>query len=412
MKRSRLAPIALTAVLSVTLLTFSSASNAAVGTTLTEGMELNIFTVLGQTAPGGHIHASLNENGADDDYTYIGGLPLYNLEPGCGDTYPDCYNFFVGYCAEAGVPAASESPFSAVTIDGRLQYLTWKHDYKWYQANFSDSGSAEMAATQALVWAWMSDPQTGSTVFSNVAGGLDDPYNWNGLTSSAHTDPSPRVGFHTDVDLDDDYWDGTDAELLAAATQAVYDLAVESTAKAGPWTLTQGEDQAGVVLTGANGAIAGETVNFVDGSTDGINVVTDSNGYAAWPSGATDANIEGPGQTWKSPGPAEGGQDIILTLGENLTVNVDAPGPVVIVIDEQPGPTATTTTTTIAPTTTQAPTTTAAPTTTTEAPAATSTVVAGDTGSAPTTTAPLMRNTPPNSSPPAAPVSGTPKYTG
>ena len=402
MKRSRLAPIALTAVLSVTLLTFSSASNAAVGTTLTEGMELNLFSVLGQTAPGGYIHASLNENGADDDFTYIGGLALYNLEPDCDLPGTGCYNFFIGYCAEADVTAESESPFSAVTIDGRLQYLTWKHDYKWYQANFSDSGSAEMAATQALVWAWMSDPQTGSTVFSNVAGGLDDPYNWNGLTPSAHTDPSPRVGFHTDVDLDDDYWNGTDAELLAAATQAVYDLAVESTAKAGPWTLTQGEDQAGVVLTGANGTIAGETVNFVDGSTDGINVVTDSNGYAAWPSGATDANIEGPGQTWKSPGPAEGGQDIILTLDANLTVNVAAPGP-----------TTTTTTTTVAPTTTTvAPTTTAAPTTTTEAPAASSTVVAGDTGSAPTTTAPLMTNTPPNSSPPAAPVSGTPKYTG
>ena len=187
MKRSRLAPIALTAALSVTLLTFSSASNAAVGTTLTEGMELNLFSVLGQTAPGGHIHASLNENGADDDFTYIGGVPLWNLEPGCGNTYPDCYNFFIGYCAEADVTAESGSPFSAVTIDGRLQYLTWKHDYKWYQVNYSDSGSAEMAATQALVWAWMSDPQTGSTVFSNVAGGLDDPYNWNGFNLvSAH----------------------------------------------------------------------------------------------------------------------------------------------------------------------------------------------------------------------------------
>ena len=409
MKLSRLRTIALTAVLSVTLLTFSSTSNAAVGTTLTEGTELNLFSFLGDTAPGGYIHASLNENGADDDFTYIGGLALYNLEPDCDLPGTGCYNFFIGYCAEADVPAESESPFSAVTIDGRLQYLTWKHDYRWYQANFSDSGSAEMAATQALVWAWMSDPQTGSTVFSNVAGGLDDPYNWNGLTPSAHTDPSPRVGFHTDVDLDDDYWNGTDAELLAAATQAVYDLAVESTAKAGPWTLTQGEEQAGVVLTGANGAIAGETVNFVDGSTDGINVVTDSNGYAAWPSGATDANIEGPGQTWKSPGPAEGGQDIILTLDTNLTVNVTAPGPTT---------TTTTTTTTVTPTTTTvAPTTTAVTTTTTVAPTTTTTTtattVAPTTTAAatPTTTTPTA-TTPANSSPPATPVSGTPGYTG
>ncbi|MDG1696241.1 MAG: hypothetical protein P8I25_07750, partial [Ilumatobacter sp.] len=311
MKRSRLAPIALTAVLSVTLLTFSS-TQAEVGTTLEEGTELSIYSLAGNSAQGGHIHASLNEYGADAEYTYIGGLQLYYLEPDCtyDSSNPDgCFNYFIGYCAEADVGAENKSPVSAVTLDGRLQYLTWKHDYRWYQANYSDSGSAEMAATQALVWAWMSDPNTGSTVFSNVAGGLDDPYNWNGLTSSAHTDASPRVGFHTDVDLDDEFWTGTDAELLAAATQAVYDLAVESTSKAGPWALTQGDGQTGVVLTGANGAIAGETINFVDGSTDGINVVTDSNGYAAWPSGATDANIEGPGQAWKSPGPAEGGQD-------------------------------------------------------------------------------------------------------
>jgi len=409
MKRSRLAPIALTAALSVTLLTFSSASNAALGTTLTDGMELNLYQLAGETNPGGYIHASLNENDADDDFTTIGGLALYNIEPSCGDVNdPACYNFFIGYCAEADVTAESGSPFAAVTIDGRLQYLTWKHDYEWYLANYNSGlASAPMAATQALVWAWMSDPQTGSTVFSNVAGGLDDPYNWNNLTPSAHTDPSPRVGFHTDVDLDDPYWTGTDAELLAAATQAVYDLAVESTSKAGPWALTQGDGQTGVVLTGANGAIAGETINFVDGSTDGINVVTDSNGYAAWPLGATDANIEGPGQAWKSPGPADGGQDLVVTLGETLTVNVAAPGPTT---------TTTTTTTTVAPTTTVTPTTTVAPTTTTDAPSPSSTVVADDTVDTSTTTTPTTTTpavvTPGNSSPPATPVSGTPTYTG
>ena len=271
-------------MLSATLLTFSSASDAAVGTELNESTILDFFTPFGQVAPGGHIHADLNEHGPYDgnDYTYVGGLPLYTLEPGCGGTYPDCYNFFIGYCSEAGTPAENGNSFSQVDIDGRLQYLTWKHDYAWYQVNFSASASAPMAATQALVWAWMSDPQTGSTVFSSVAGGLDDPYNWNGLTPSAHTDASPRVGFHSGVaGLDDPYWDGTDAELLAAATQAVYDLAVESTSKAGPWTLTQGVGQTGVVLTGSNGAIAGETINFVDGTTDGINVTTDTSGFAA-----------------------------------------------------------------------------------------------------------------------------------
>ncbi len=152
MKRSRLAPIALTVALSVTLLTFSSASNAAVGTTLTEGMELSLYQLGTETNPGGYIHASLNENDADDDFTTIGGLALFNIEPDCegGASNGFCYNFFIGYCAEADVTAESQSPFAAVTIDGRLQYLTWKHDFEWYSAYDFVLASAPMALPSRL----------------------------------------------------------------------------------------------------------------------------------------------------------------------------------------------------------------------------------------------------------------------
>ncbi|MGZ0191723.1 MAG: hypothetical protein ACKVG5_05165, partial [Acidimicrobiales bacterium] len=60
MKPSRVATIALAGVLSATMLTFSSASDAAVGTELNESTILDLFTPFGQVAPGGHIHADLN----------------------------------------------------------------------------------------------------------------------------------------------------------------------------------------------------------------------------------------------------------------------------------------------------------------------------------------------------------------
>ena len=307
------------------------------GPGLNEGTELSVFTIDGNGLQGGHIDAWINEHPDGDEHLGIGGITLQS-EPSEGCTWDgvditkrwDCYENFVGYCSEANVDlSADPMPFSQVEMDGRIKYLTWKHDYEYHSANYSSGlPCVTMAATQALVWAWVSDPDTGSTVFSNTAVGLDDPLNWDGLTPSAHTDASPRVGFHSNVDLDCSYWDGTDAELLQAATQAVYDLAAESTERAGPWTLEQNADQSGVVLTGANGPIISVVINFDDGSDNGINVITDNNGFAAWPAGATDAHIEGPGATWKTPGPeATGGQDVIFTVGENLTVNVNDPAP-------------------------------------------------------------------------------------
>ena len=213
-----------------------------------------------------------------------------------------------------------------------------------------------MAATQALMWAWHSDPQTGSTVFADVAGGLDDPLNWDGLTPSLHADVSPRVGFHGD-DLDATHWTGTDEELLEDVTQAVYDLAVESTAKAGPWSLSQGVGATGVVLTGSNGPIEGEVITFDDGTAEGINVVTDASGYAAWPEGATEATSHGPGISYETEGNSnegEEGQNIVVTLGEHLAVSVNDPAPTtsttttVPPLSETDGPTTTTAETVVA----------------------------------------------------------------
>lgn len=307
------------------------------GPGLDEGTELSVWSNDGSALQNGHIKGWVNEHPDGDDDLDIGGIALQS-EKSEGCTWDgvdvkerwDCYDNYVGYCSEANVPlSADPMPFSQVEMDGRIKYLTWKHDYDYHSANYlSGLTCVTMAATQALVWAWVSDPDTGSTVFSNVAGGFDDPLNWDGLTPSAHTDASPRVGFHSGVDLNCGSWDGTDAELLQAATQAVYDLAAESTEKAGPWTLEQNADQSGVVLTGANGPIISVVINFDDGSDNGIDVITDNNGFAAWPAGATDAHIEGPGATWRTPGPeATGGQDVIFTVGENLTVNVNDPAP-------------------------------------------------------------------------------------
>ncbi|MDG1366614.1 MAG: hypothetical protein P8P85_06095, partial [Acidimicrobiales bacterium] len=280
----------------------------------------------GDGLQGAHLDGFVNEYGTSQ----IGGIGVYHRPVGCPVGEIDCLIQHIGYCTEADVPAVvfQYNPYYEVTLDPRLSYLTWKYGFDYYLDHYDD-GSAiiPMAATQALVWAWHSDPKTSSTVFSGVAGGLDDPFNWNGLTASAHTDTSPRVGFHS-PDPNPSYWTGTDQALLDQATQAVYDLAVEATAKAGPWTLSQGVGATGVVLAGANGLIEGETVNFDDGSANGIDVVTDVNGFAAWPAGTTTATAEGPAGSYETPGnDSEGGegQNVIVTVGEDLVVNFTDP---------------------------------------------------------------------------------------
>ena len=388
MKPSRLATIALRVAMSATLLTFASpsVSNALVGGNdeLNEGVTMHVAPSLGPVTVGGHLRVGLNEFN-DGEPGFRGGIELFFMVPGCDDILNiQCTRAYMAYCSEADILLEGMfNPFSQIDMDGRLQYLTWKHDYDFWLANLgTGAASAPMAATQALVWAWLSDPQTGSTVFSDVAAPYNNPLNWNGLVASLHTDASPRVGFHraSGVDLGNPNYGGTDAEMLDEANQAVYDLAVEATAKAGPWTLVENGAQTGVVVTGANGPIEGETVNFADGTTDGINVVTDATGFAAWPTGATAANIEGPGATWQSPGPDDGGQNMVLTVGEDLTVERSTTPPP----------------TTVPPTTT--PPTTTPPTTTppTTTPATTTTVVVS----------------PPDVSPPAEPEPENPTFTG
>jgi hypothetical protein len=406
MKPSRLATIALTVAMSATLLTFASpsTSDALVGGNdeLSEGVTMNLVNLGdgGPSTPGGHLRVGLNEF-KDGNPGFVGGLEMYFYVPGCDITFTyACSRVYMAYCSEADVLLDEwDNPFSQIDMDGRLQYLTWKHDYEFYLATrMSGAASAPMAATQALVWAWLSDPQTGSTVFSDVAAPYNEPGNWNGLVASLHSDTPPRVGFHraSGADLENNWYDGTDAEMLDEVNQAVYDLAVEATAKAGPWTLVENGAQTGVVLTGANGAIAGETVHFVDGTTAGINVVTDATGFAAWPTGVTAASIEGPGATWQSPGPADGGQNIVLTVGETLAVKRSTTAP-----PTTPPPTTTPPATPTAPPTTAPPTTTAP--TTTIAATTTTTIVAGDTD---------LPATSPDASPPAVPVPDTPTFTG
>lgn len=296
----------------------------------TNGDQLTPFAnpMNGNSLQGGHFDGYVNEH-PPGEYFQIGGIGLLRFPDGCNEH--ECTEWHVGYCTEADAPLQDDyAPYFETTIDGRLSYLTWKYGYEFWETTH-DSGNAvaPMVAVQALVWAWHSDPETGSSVFSSVAGGLDDPFNWDGLTPSLHTDPSPRVGFHGD-DLGLTDWTGTDEQFLQAATQAVYDLAVESTAKAGPWTLSQGVGATGVVLTGSNGPIEGEKITFGDGMDNGVDVVTDADGFAAWPAGMTFAHAEGPGQSYETQGDSdqgEEGQNIVLTHGELLEVKVGDPAP-------------------------------------------------------------------------------------
>ena len=257
----------------------------------------------------------------------------------------------LGWCSESGIVSVADPlPYNEVSVDGRLQYLLWRYDYDYYlNGNMS---AAKGAALQALVWAWRSDPETGSTVFAG-----QDPLNWNNLAVDTYVSgeaglTAGRVGFTGETVENGEtgsLW--MEDEDLLAANQATYDFAVEATAKAGPWTLDD-SDPAGVTLTGANGAISGESVTFDVGDA----ATTDANGFAAWPEGATTASVEAPGNAYETQ--PTGSQNILMSVF-GTTLNGDRAAE----------PTTTTTTTTVAPTTTTIviapPSTTVAPTTTT-----------------------------------------------
>ena len=228
----------------------------------------------------------------------------------------------VGYCTEADVAASNLQPseYVEITLDPKLQYLSFKYDYYfWYNAATSGGDAiSEMAAVQALTWAWQSDPNTGSTVFAGMSAPLNDPYNWDGVSRNTPTDtetPTDGIGFwSTDTE--------TSATDMDDATQAIYDLAVEAQNKAGVWSFSHSSDAEGIYLLNENGLpIYGETVVFDD---HGAEAVTDSTGYVAWPEGSMYAVALKPGRSFETPGvpDAEGNtsQNIVVTLGETISI--------------------------------------------------------------------------------------------
>ena len=295
-------------------------------------------------------------------------------------------NEYFAYCSEA--LAQTEGgvfhTYNNVAIDGRLQYLTWRYDKGLF--DLGSTPASHFAAVQALVWAIRSDAAFDPDVFAGTS-----PGDWNNITPSAYASGGTgRIGFNTD---------STDfSGVMGEATQKVYDLFVEATANAGPWTL-DGSDPAGVTLTGANGAIAGEAITFDMGGP----VTTDTDGFAAWPEGASTASVEAPGDSFETT--AGNYQNVLLaTQGTVLSANRTTP---TTTTTTTVAPTTTTTTTTVAPTTT-----TAAPTTTTttlvvEAPEQTTTT----TTATPTTTTVQPVVEPPTSEP-AEPTPSAPSFTG
>ena len=239
----------------------------------------------------------------------------------------------LGWCTQPGIVAVADPlPYNVVTnLDGRLQYLLWKYDYAYQQAN--GISAVDGAAIQALVWAWRTTH--GSDVFDGI-----DPLNWNNLAVDTYVAgngglTAGRVGFTgetADNGHNGSLW--MEDEDLLAANQATYDLAVEATANAGPWALNTANYD-GVTLTGANGAISGVTLTFNAGGT----VVTNGSGYAAWPDGATTVTLEAPGTAYETQ-PAASQNIMISVSGSTINGTRSA------------APTTTTTTTT---TTTQPP---------------------------------------------------------
>ena len=396
----------------------TNGTNPVFDNTMSEPRLSTVADMNGVGLEAAHINAGLNESFTErtEDLAPIGPFMVQNEANACNYYDENANECYLAYCGEYGVEvdASSWTSYEIAPngyVDARVTYLTWKYGIKFYKDNRTNGQALEtVVATQALVWAWHSDPVTGSTVFSSVAAPYNDPLNWNGLTPSLHIDSSPRVGFWgpDPIDILEPYYQGTDTDALNNTTQKVYDLAVEATAKAGPWTLEQGPGETTatyVVLSGANGPIAGEAIVFSTTGGD-VSVVTDSSGHAAWPAGATAAAVEAPGDTYIGDStlanPGADIQDLLVTFGQTLQVQFT---------DTPATPTTTTTTTT---TTTAAPTTTT--TTTTAAPTTTTTIVVEAPEQTTTTTTPATTTTvavsPPDVSPPAEPEPENPTFTG
>ena len=88
-------------------------------------------------------------------------------------------------------------------------------------------------------------------MFSGADDPYDDPYEWDGLVPIAPSSDfsMPGVGIWTF---------GNDDIDRHAATQAVYDLAVEAQNKAGDWSLSHSDDGEGIYLLNDNGLLSME----------------------------------------------------------------------------------------------------------------------------------------------------------
>ena len=294
----------------------------------------------GSTLPNSNMQASVNNHLE----SLVGGINIVVAPSPCPSPCETMIGM-VGYCTEADTPAAVLQPseYVEINLDPKLQYLTFKYDYHYWLGVTSDGGSpvAEMAAVQALSWAWQSDPNTGSTVFTGVAPPYNDPFNWDGLT------PSAGLGFNSTNN-------SVSQADLNAATQAVYDLAVEAQNKAGDWSFSHSADGEGIyLLTDTGLPVYDEVVVFDD---HGAEAVTDSTGYVAWPEGSMYAVALKAGRSFETPGvpDADGNtsQNLVVTLGEPITILNNYTPPTTTTPTPTTTPTVPETTTTVASTTT------------------------------------------------------------
>lgn len=114
---------------------------------------------------GAYVMACLNDYcPGSSDGDYIG--PFY-VEAADGDR-------MFAWCsqASAAVSASVFNTYSEVTIDGRISYLTWRYDKDLFDAG--GTVNYELAAVQALVWAWISDARYDPDVFDGT-----DPLEWD-----------------------------------------------------------------------------------------------------------------------------------------------------------------------------------------------------------------------------------------
>ena len=341
-------------VVAVVLVVFAGLGFAANASDGTIDFSSETAQIVPAYVAGAYVEACLNEYcPGPADGGYIG---AFYAEAADGDRE-------FAWCIQAGALIGTSvfNTYSEVTIDGRVSYLTWRYDRDLFDAG--GVANYELAAVQALAWAWVADARFDPDVFSGT-----DPLEWDGLTPSTWTSsPSNRVGFSTNK--------AAFTSDMGLATQATYDLAVEATAKAGPWGLVT--SASGVTLSGSNGPIEGEEISFNSGGS----VSTDSSGFAAWPTGATSASVEGPGTSFETR--PSGSQDVLVsTVGIELSADRPADSPTPTTTTSTTTTTTTSTSTTVAPTTTTSTSTTVAPTTTTS----TSTTVAPTTTTSTSTT--------------------------